>query len=467
MEALSPKKLLTEFAGTGLLIFTIGVSVPVSGALAPLAIGVALSSLVYCCGVVSGGHLNPAVSLGVMICQKQKPIETLLYWLAQIFGATVFGWLAEMALGSTYPVIGHPQVANGAIGEALVCEFLITFALVYTVLHVAAHEKAKGNSYFGLAIGFTVLSGAVSVGGISGGAFNPAVSILTFCYAPWLGQQNNVWVWCVGPLLGGACAGAIFGILHPDQIKPGAQTVEWKKYVIEFIGTFYLCFTVAMAVPQGSILTALAIGSILMCQVYAGGAHSGAAYNPAVTLAVFIQGGLDAMTAGIYVAIQLVAGLVAGGVASFLLQAIDKTPGYPGLHKNQEGVQDATEIQGLIAEFVATFFLCTVVLNTACSNDDSQGKSYFGFAIGMTVTAMAYSVGGISGGALNPAVAMLGAYGAELWWGYFLACPLGAVAAALLWRVQHSEEGTEAVELEEAQDANQDGVELADVATIA
>ncbi len=168
-----------------------------------------------------------------------------------------------------------------------------------------------------------------------------------------------------------------------------------NKYVVEFIGTFFLVFTVGMCVvkPDAGGFAPLAIGTALMVMVYAGGHISGGHYNPAVTLAVWLRGRLVSSDVASYIAAQVVAGILAASAALTLKGSPDVA------------AMDLKVFPSLVAEFLGTFALCWVMLNTATAKA-TAGNSYYGLAIGFTVMAMAYAVGSISGGAFNPAVAV-------------------------------------------------------------
>ena len=144
---------------------------PDPSALAPLAVGSALMIMVYAGGHISGGHYNPAVTLGVFLRGRATARDLGGYWIAQCIAGALAGGLAR--LYTTMP----PFPAAPDIMSAAVAEFLFTFALVFVVLNVATTRGTEGNSYFGLAIGFTVMVGAVAVGPFSGAVFNPAVAI--------------------------------------------------------------------------------------------------------------------------------------------------------------------------------------------------------------------------------------------------------------------------------------------------
>ena len=197
-----------------------------------------------------------------------------------------------------------------------------------------------------------------------------------------------------------------------------------NKYLVEFIGTFFLVFTVGMCVikPDAGSMAPLAIGGALMVMVYAGGHISGGHFNPAVTLAVWLRGKCPSADVPGYIASQVVAGIAAAFVARFLKGNPETTP------------MDLQVVPALVAEFLGTFALCWVVLNTATAKA-TAGNSNYGLAIGFTVTVMAYAVGGISGGAFNPAVAvgitvMHLVKGANLW--IHLIADFGGGAAAAL-----------------------------------
>jgi aquaporin Z len=205
------KKLLTEFIGTFFLVLTIGLTVLNGTPLAPLAIGASLMIMVYMGGHVSGGHYNPAVSLAVAMRGKLGWHEFGSYVAAQLAGAAVAALVVYKLTGQTFA----PTPATGASTVAvLLTELLYTFALALVVLNSAVSKGTSGNSFYGLAIGFTVVVGAFAGGPISGGAFNPAVGVGPTMVQVILGSGSlaNLWFYIVGPLAGGALAAFVFGI---------------------------------------------------------------------------------------------------------------------------------------------------------------------------------------------------------------------------------------------------------------
>src|SRR5262249_52517871 len=165
-----------EFVGTFFLVLTIGCTGIAAGpgVIAPLAIGSVLMVMIYAGGHLSGAHYNPAVTLGVCLRGRCSMGDMLPYMVSQVVGAG-----AAAAAGMFFKA--GAAVAQGFVAKSTMAafggEFFFTFALVYVVLNVATAKATQGNSYFGLAIGFTVLAGAFAVGDVSGGAFNPAVAI--------------------------------------------------------------------------------------------------------------------------------------------------------------------------------------------------------------------------------------------------------------------------------------------------
>jgi len=213
------RKYVTEFIGTFVLVFTVGCTVMIHSDLAPLAIGSALMVMVYAGGHISGGHFNPAVTLGVLLRGGKMPDgDVVPYWVAQLFGAFIAAWLARF-------VINPPFVQTAFLGSghkivaALLAEFIFTFALVYVMLNVATSKNQPNNHFFGLAIGFTVMVGAFAVGGVSGGAFNPAVAFGAMLMG--IINWTNFWIYLLANGLGGAVAAMAFRYLNPDDTEGG------------------------------------------------------------------------------------------------------------------------------------------------------------------------------------------------------------------------------------------------------
>lgn len=205
------KNYLVEFIGTFFLFLVISLSTRVVDAplLAPVAIGFALTVMVYAGGRISGAHYNPAVSLAAALRGALPFAQLLPYWIAQVAGAVAAAFAAFVLVGPE-----GITVIQAEPGRIFIAEFIFTAALAYVVLNVATAKKAEGNSYFGLAIGATVMVGALSVGPISGGAFNPAVAIgaaVSGMFAP-----SQIWIYLAACLAGGAFAAFLFKVVTND-----------------------------------------------------------------------------------------------------------------------------------------------------------------------------------------------------------------------------------------------------------
>ena len=206
------KKYIAEFIGTFFLVLTIGCTVlpGAAGVIPPLAIGAILMTMIFAGGHISGAHFNPAVTLAVFIRGKCDAKDVLPYWIAQVAAAFAAASAAVFLTGKS----GTPMVFTN-VPAALVAEFLFTFALAYVVVNVATAKATGGNSFYGLAIGMTVMAGAFSVGGISGGAFNPAVAVGLAVMK--LVSFGDSWIHFAADLAGGLVAGLAFKFLNPED----------------------------------------------------------------------------------------------------------------------------------------------------------------------------------------------------------------------------------------------------------
>jgi len=210
-------KYIAEFIGTFFLVLTIGCTGIGAGAgvIAPLAIGAALMVMVYAGGHISGAHYNPAVTVGVLLRGKVNAADVLPYWIAQFVAAALAAVIVVKCLRAGVPV----TPISPHVGPALLAEFLFTFALVYVVLNAATAEGTSGNSFYGLAIGMTVMTGAFAVGDISGGAFNPAVA-LGICVLG-ISSWTNIWIYLLADFAAAVVAAIIFKMINqPMQITP-------------------------------------------------------------------------------------------------------------------------------------------------------------------------------------------------------------------------------------------------------
>ena len=207
------RKYLTEFVGTLFFVLTIGLVATPNHPLAPLIIGTALMVVVFMGGHVSGAHYNPAVTLAVFLRGKLPASEVLPYIAAQVLGALAGAYLSYLLLDRTFaPAPG----ATATTAMALMVEVFYTLLLALVVLNVATSPTNEGNSFYGAAIGATIMVAAFAGGPISGGAFNPAVAtgaivVNVLCGD---GTWTHFWLYLAGPLAGGALAAGVYRLQH-------------------------------------------------------------------------------------------------------------------------------------------------------------------------------------------------------------------------------------------------------------
>jgi aquaporin Z len=223
-------KYLMELIGTFFLVLTVGMTVIAapSGVIPPLAIGSALMIMVYAGGHISGGHYNPAVTLGVWMRGNFATKDVVAYWISQLAGALLAaGAVALLRVGVPVSALAP------AVLPTLIAEFLFTFALVFVVLSTATAKANAGNSFFGLAIGFTVMVGAFAVGDISGAAFNPAVvlGISVLGLLSW----SSIWMYLLSELVAGVAAASAFQFINMEMApvkmpmkEEGREAPHWR-----------------------------------------------------------------------------------------------------------------------------------------------------------------------------------------------------------------------------------------------
>jgi len=413
-ESTVTQKLVAEFVGTFLLVFTVGCNVlgrtPVW---AGVSIACVLMVSIYALGGVSGGHFNPAVSFALAFSKAlQGPgmswAEFGKYVCVQLVAGIVAAFSYAIMYWNAFNLA--PSKGFGFLSAGL-CEMLYTCMLCFVVLNVAgqrkwSEKKAAGNEYFGLAIGFVIVAGAYGAGVVSGGCFNPAVALGIDTSSAGLGF-GWAFVYIAFELLGAALAVVLFRLVRPREFKRntgglGEQDMDAEaslasKLASEFIGTYFLVLTVGLNVLGNSPAGAFSIAASLMCMIYSLGDVSGAHFNPAVTLSVLISKlcpDLTPKTAAFYVLAQLAGAILAG----FTYMLIFKGHTFP------LGPQPGhTWGNVAVAEIAFTFLLCYVVLTTAVHPKTKSG-TMFGLTIGSCVTVGGFAIGSISGGSLNPAV---------------------------------------------------------------
>ena len=193
------KKYLTEFIGTFFLVLIIGLSKN------PLAIGFGLTILVYMGAHISGAHYNPAVSLAMLMRKEININDFIKYISSQVLGASLAAYVVSIMMSN---MIVQPDLQE-PVAIILLAELMFTYLLVYVILNVATHPNLEGNSFYGFAIGLTVMTGAYCVGPLTGGVFNPAVSIGPSLIDLITGNgisQHFLWYYLTAPVVGSVLA---------------------------------------------------------------------------------------------------------------------------------------------------------------------------------------------------------------------------------------------------------------------
>lgn len=440
---------LAEFMGTFLLVFTVGCNVlSGSGVWAVTSIACVLMVSIYALGSVSGAHLNPAVTFGLVLAKREDNIQKAFgYVFAQLAGGIFAGGAYAACFGRSFrlePGSGHHWF------PALTVEALYTCFLVLTVLTTACKKKTAPNQHFGLAIGFSVVAGGYACGWISGGCLNPAVA---FGIDVSSAHKGFGWsfAWTIAEGIGAFMAAVAFQALHPEEFDGGAviESKTQRNLLAEFIGTFYLVLTVGLNVLSGGGGAAWSIAACLMVSIYALGPVSGGHFNPAVTVAIFLSGRnkILSVEVGSYIGAQMAGGLLAGFMYKCIAgSAFALAPGH-GHHI----------VGAMFAEMIFTFVLCFVVLCVATAKaTQNKLNDFVGLIVGSCVTVGGYAIGSVSGGSLNPAVSLSidathlsvnGMFSNCLW--YMLAEFSGAALAAGIFFVTHRVEYTKSEHLSE------------------
>jgi aquaporin Z len=215
-EAPARVKYAVEAIGTFFLVFTVGTAVGSRSPMAPVAIGAVLMVMVYAGGHLSGGHYNPAVTVAALVRRRIGLRDAAGYWLAQFGGGLLAAAVIRIVVDPAQAAKTMTLAPTGSgVLAAFTIELLFTFALCYVVLNVATSRRHPDNSFYGLAIGFTVVAGGLAGGAISGGAFNPAVSVAAAAMGMF--AWPTLWIYLVGQIAAGAAAGAAFLALNPDD----------------------------------------------------------------------------------------------------------------------------------------------------------------------------------------------------------------------------------------------------------
>ena len=501
-------RLVCEFGGTLIICLSYALVEPASR---PVSLACAVTALVYAGSHVSGGHFNPAVTVATWIAgrQEQNFVNTLFHVAAQIAGAVTASKLANLlalvdpgspgsSCAAPYPqapVEACVQMSNctscpvdlGKSSSATDCasvagcaytasvdpktsfgaEVIGVAVLCFVMLHTTTTRATANNSFFGIAAGFSVLSALTAFGGLSGGAFNPAVAMLYVSYpaSATLPSEGIGRFWSAG-LLGAAVASVLFRVTAvASEFRKADTKISYRyqsscgkaisdklgRYIMEALGTMYLALVVSTmrapsinsstAAPSTQPLAALALGAAYTAMVSAGGHSSGGHYSPALSFAVMIRNmsctherSMGIVRTIIYVGVQVFGGCCGGWIARHLGHSGCLMPPAAAFLNGSLNAGPVWAAEAL-GSAVLVFVVCHVATLTS-----TTGNSYFSIAAGLALAVCTMAFSGISGGVFNPAVALgLGATMpdpsdcADYMWLYVGASLLGAVGGVVVF----------------------------------
>mmetsp|Transcript_145331 Transcript_145331/g.267107 ORF Transcript_145331/g.267107 Transcript_145331/m.267107 type:complete len:617 (+) Transcript_145331:41-1891(+) len=408
-----------EFVGTLILTFTVGLcSIQDFAPYAPVASGLTYMVLIYALGPVSGANLNPAVTLTLWFLGKHTWRVVFGYLLSQFCAALLAGVII-FATFSSGVVVG-PMSPYGWATAGL-CEIFFTAMLCFVFAACApsaSNIQKEGKQFYALAIGFVFIAGGCACGLISTMMLNPAVAIgldiVSFRDGIWNGFILGLFE-VIGVILAVLLVKAVGknpkveGMFGLFPLEPTLQ----NRCVAEFFGTFAVVFVFGLNVVTTSYSTALSVAAALISMTYALYDVSGAHFNPAVTLAIWLGGRqkCEPSTCLMQVAMQVFGGIIAGFVLTFVHESGADATMF-GLAPKGDFVWSQVAITEVFFTFLLTWaLLCVSTVTQACPTGHSlslppRQNVYFALAIGSSVLVAVIAGGAVSGGIVNPAVAM-------------------------------------------------------------
>mmetsp|Transcript_50807 Transcript_50807/g.135565 ORF Transcript_50807/g.135565 Transcript_50807/m.135565 type:complete len:477 (-) Transcript_50807:94-1524(-) len=401
---------VAEFVGTLVLVFTTACcQLTADPTWSPVAVAFIVIGLVYSFGPISGGHMNPAVTICLALVSKMSLRRAVLQVLAQCLG----GFTAALICTGVFDQYAKTvPVAPYDAWPCFVVEMFFTTLLCFVFASCKYSKRTDPdddqNQFFAVAIGFVLIAGG-SAGSISGASFNPAVSLALNCLS---GHVSDGLLYVVWQLLGAFLASVFFYVCRAEEYQELTQ-VQLQDYrpklfvrlISEFIGTFYIVFTFTLSVVTGYI-TPWAAGATLVSLICSLGNVSGAHFNPVVTLAVCLSGRrkIYALHGLCYVALQIQGGCCGGLLAAYI-------HGTGPRRDHVYLVAPREPYTWSVVAFVEFGFAFLVAYTTLAIDTVSMPRSLtrqsfpHALAIGLTFSAGSFAIFNISGGVLNPAVA--------------------------------------------------------------
>lgn len=400
---------VSEFVGTYLLVVTFGcVVLGAPAEWGPTAIGCAIMVSVYACSRISGGSLNPAVSIALLLVGKKGFKEVACYCLVQATAGLLGGLTFFALFGQGFYIGPKPRFSLSSVAAL---ETLYTALLCFVVLSCTVSRKNNPeddqNQSFGLAIGFSYIAAGYSAGNVSGALLNPAVTLGVYTAGGNVNLGGMLASYIAFQVAGAILAAVLFRLMNADEFRGVDQVPEDDlalRAIAELVGAFVLALTASLNILGESPVVPWSVAAALMCLVYSLGSVSGGHFNPAVTGAVVFSGrGKLSPNEGLaYIGAQLCGGLAGSSLASMT-------------HRGAPlGLTPSVDFNWVSVGFVEAVFtgvVALVVLSVATvepvEGEMSLSRQPFhtGLAIGLSITAGGFAVQDISGGILNPAIA--------------------------------------------------------------
>lgn len=402
-------KYAAEFVGAYVLVLTVICNGYCGDAAwAPLSVSCALTAMVYAFSCTSGACFNPSVSFALVLCGRMDPVVAGCNFVAQFLGGALAGVNVYALFWDREGLRLEPNHGFD-IWDAAVVEIVYTAVLCFVVMSCLTSDNNNptedSNDFYALAIGFAMLAGGYTATGISGACFNPAVAIGIFT-SNFSQGIHGLCTYLSCHILGGILATVVLRLLRAERSLMPRDTVPMvglrEKLVGESAGTFVLAMTVTLNALQKSPMAPISSAAALSCMFYSLAGISGAHFNPAVTLGVYLSG-REKCTLGegaAYVGVQVLAGL-----AAVLLSL---TVIHDGLTPLASEELWWGSVGG--AEAIFTFLLTFAVLSTSTAEvvarSPSTQNNVGGLSVGMCAMVGGTAVGSVSAGAFNPAVAI-------------------------------------------------------------
>ncbi|XP_041659447.1 uncharacterized membrane protein C977.17-like isoform X1 [Cheilinus undulatus] len=435
-----------------------------------LAFGLAVATLAQCLGHISGAHLNPAITLGMLVNCQMSVFRALFYVMAQMLGALAGSGIVYGIRPKTIESLGVNKLNGISPGQGFGVEFLLTLQLVLCVLAVT-DKRRDVNGFAPLAIGLSVGLGHLAGISYTGCGINPARS-----FGPAVIQNSfeDHWVYWVGPLSGGVVAALLYDFLLAPRDEPFSErtralfcwgptleneireplleehvntadsseadmteiksSVFWRAVAAEFVGMLLFIFIGLSAIVGAhvsdiaqelkvSLAFALAIATLAQSLGHVSGAH----LNPAVTLGLLVSCQISALRCVCYILAQMLGAVTASAIVNGF-----KRSGSLGVNML---ASDVSVGQGFTIEFLATFqlVLCVIAVTDKRRRDVTGSAP---LAIGLSVGLGHFAAISFTGCGINPARSFGPAVIRSVMknhWVYWLGPMCGGVAAALLY----------------------------------